>query len=114
MKTEQITHKQARWLVSLRNGDFQGRCQDGYYYPESNIPDMIKTISYPEMDRLIISFVFKNTSETNGETWVNNFFKEYEQAAGITQDHYFLDTNQSGDYENDWIDVDAVFYYVRD
>lgn len=111
MKTEQITHKQARWLVSLRNSDFQERGSD---YPSANIPDMIKTISYPEMDRLIISFVFKNTSEENGETWVNNFFKEYEQAADITQDHYFLDTNQSGDYENDWIDVDAIFYYVRD
>ena len=84
-------------FTNLATDDYQKR--DGNYSPKSNVPDSIDVYD----DYMLFSF--KNTSELAGKRFVNEFARRNQ----IT--YKSIDSNQSGDYEDDWIEV---FVYPKD
>ena len=83
-------------FTNLATDDYQKR--DGAY-PKSDIPDSINV--YDDY----ILFSFKNTSEGTGRAFAKMF------AGHHKIDFKEIDSNQDGDYEDDWINV---FLYPKD
>lgn len=79
-------------LKKLETDDYQNRNGD---YPRSGRPD---TIYVSDSD---IEFSFKNTSQPVAERWVENYLssKGFKVAVGA------LNSYQTGDYDDDWVDV---------
>ena len=77
-------------FTNLATDDYQKR--DGAY-PKSNVPDSIDVYD----DYMLFSF--KNTSERSG--------REFAEMFALRNKIQFktIDSNQSGDYEDDWIEV---------
>lgn len=79
-------------LKDLETDDYQHR---GGNYPESGEPDTI------DVWKNTATFTFKNTSEDRARNWVSRFLTK----KGFSVDK--IDSNQTGDYEDDWVDVYA-------
>lgn len=79
-------------LKSIATDDYQGRAGD---YPASGEPDTI------DVSKNTAIFTFKNTSEERARNWVSRFLTK----KGFSVDK--ISSNQTGDYENDWVDVYA-------
>lgn len=74
--------------------DFQKR---GGNFPESGKPDVIRVYSNAAR------FEFKDTSENEASSFVNNFVKAKKLPVKD------VSTRQTGDYNNDWVTVDVTF-----
>ena len=84
-------------IAALETEDYQNR--DGRY-PRSDVPDGIRAYRGKD-DETTIEFQFKNTTESTGKAWVTNYL------AGKGLNVLRVGSNQSGDYQDDWIDVRA-------
>jgi len=83
------------WL-SFKTDDFQKRERTGSA-PKRNIPDTID--AYGDELNGAVRFSFKNTSEKVGLQYVRDFAKTHNLIIGK------LDSYQTGDYHDDWIEV---------
>jgi hypothetical protein len=83
-------------LDKYLTNDYQGRKG---VYPDSNVPDTIT-----KWDKGLC-FDFKNTGFDSGKRWVKNWLKK----EGLSSNK--IHTYQTGDYQNDWIEV--VAYDIR-
>jgi hypothetical protein len=79
-------------LKALNNSDFQNRNGN---YPRSGIPDTIYASDTH------ISFSFKNTNQSAAERWVRNYLSQ----KGFTVAPENVKSYQSGDYDDDWVEV---------
>ena len=79
-------------LKALATDDYQNR---GGNYPESGVPDVI------DASRNTLNFSFKNTSEDAARNWVSRFLTQNGLSAKT------ISAGQTGDYEDDWVDVYA-------
>ena len=86
-------------LKEYETDDYQNR--DGKY-PRANVPDYIEV--YKNNNAININAVFKSTSESSAKTWLERkILSRFDiKPSSVT-------TGQEGDYENDWVYVEAVF-----
>lgn len=85
-------------VSKFANDDFQGRFENGGNGPglREGIPD---TIEAYEEDSVALRFTFKNTDESEATNWVIDFANK----EGIDFSEVIVE--QTGAYENDWVDV---------
>ena len=86
-------YKDAKKEIDLKKyetDDYQNR--DGNY-PESDIPDTIRAYNNS------LEFSFKNTSESAGKYWVEDFAR----TEGLPIKN--IESWQDGEYQDDWIMV---------
>jgi hypothetical protein len=86
-------------LKKLETDDYQNRNGD---YPKSGRPDSINVSSS------YISFSFKNTPQSTAERWV----ERYLNSEGFSVAKDAISSYQSGDYHDDWVDVDIQIYKI--
>lgn len=88
-------------LKTYKTEDYQNR--DGSY-PKSDIPVSLNV--YESNHYVFIEASFKNTNESIGKKWMENFLKNKFQNK-YDSIYIELDSWQEGDYQNDWIGVQA-------
>jgi hypothetical protein len=87
-------------LKALETNDFQNRNGN---YPRSGVPDTIDVSDYD------ISFSFKNTSQRDAERWVRDYLSQ----KGFSVFSNAVGSHQSGDYDDDWVDVTVNIEDIR-
>ena len=80
-------------ISALATDDFQKR---GGKYPAGGKPDMIQVYNND------MSLAFKNTSEKEAIRWTESFLKGKGLVAKT------VTAQQTGDYHNDWVEVEAI------
>jgi hypothetical protein len=91
-------------LDEVVTDDYQNRNGN---YPRAGIPDLI------EINGGYLQFEFKNTSIKIAEAWVTSFLRKLR----FTFDEKDVEGYQTGDYEDDWVDVNikiADLHYRTD
>jgi hypothetical protein len=83
-------------LDALETNDYQNRKGD---YPRDGVADSIQAYNNG------LAFEFKNTDEEQAKRWVKNFLRN----KGLDDKLKGISSEQTGDYRDDWVTVDAKF-----
>lgn len=94
--------KLGKILKLFETRDYQNRKNN---YPKENITDSISFFDNKQKKQMILKFDFKNTTEKNAKLWVIDFLTKNL----INEKSYLIDTQQDGDYKNDWVLVTTTF-----
>lgn len=94
-----LNNRQAESLLHLASDDYQNR---NGTYPKSDIPTSIQSVTYNGFINIRCSF--KNTNKETAEKWLCVKLNSF----NISEDSYTLYITQTGDYNNDWVDVKAT------
>lgn len=103
-----FTNESYELLSKLRETETEDYQNRRGSYPSSDKPDTINLYHNSNYCETILTFSFKNTTQKTAEKFVIMFL-ENKGLSGYEK----VSSYQDGDYENDWVIVDAKYILKR-